>query len=68
MKRADWLVEVPSEITNDPIGKLEVFRLALYVGSMIPYQRKYALREEQAEYNTSAHVSDFSLDSEIPIL
>lgn len=38
MKRADWLVEVPSEITNDPIWKPEVFRLALYVSSMIPYQ------------------------------
>jgi len=31
---------------------------------MIPHQRKNALREEQAEYNTQP--SDFSLDSEVP--
>ena len=159
MTYADWLVEVPSEITNDPIWKLEVYRLALFAGDigwpdvhflakkllmlsvtdqlhrsidsisvnltegysrskgpdrarfveaslgsahesrewyyksryvlpaeiikhrmglttrivsmlvpMIPYQRKHALREEEPEYNTSVQGSDFSLDSEIPIL
>ena len=34
MKSADWLVEVPSEITNDPIWKLEVYRLALFTGDI----------------------------------
>ena len=34
MKYADWLVEVPSEITNDPIWKLEVYRLALFAGDI----------------------------------
>jgi hypothetical protein len=28
---AEWLGTVPSEITNDPIWKLEVYRLALFV-------------------------------------
>jgi len=31
MKYAEWLETVPSEITNDPIWKLEVYRLALFV-------------------------------------
>jgi four helix bundle protein len=30
MKYPEWLVEVPPEITNDPIWKLEVYRLALF--------------------------------------
>ncbi|MCK6583419.1 MAG: hypothetical protein L6Q49_10020 [Anaerolineales bacterium] len=34
MKYADWLVEVPSEITNDPIWKLEVYRLGLFAGDI----------------------------------
>ena len=31
MKYAEWLEAVPSEITNDPIWKLEVYRLALFI-------------------------------------
>ena len=31
MNYAEWLETVPSEITNDPIWKLEVYRLALFV-------------------------------------
>jgi four helix bundle protein len=31
MNYAEWLASVPSEITNDPIWKLEVYRLALFV-------------------------------------
>ena len=31
MNYAEWLSTVPSEITNDPIWKLEVYRLALFV-------------------------------------
>jgi len=34
MKYADWLETVPSEITNDPIWKLEVYRLALFIGDI----------------------------------
>jgi four helix bundle protein len=34
MKYADWLVEVPPEITNDPIWKLEVYRLGLFTGNI----------------------------------
>lgn len=34
MKYADWLVEVPPEITNDPIWKLEVYRLGLFAGDI----------------------------------
>lgn len=30
MNYAEWLARVPSEITNDPIWKLEVYRLALF--------------------------------------
>ena len=30
MKYAEWLETVPSEITNDPIWKLDVYRLALF--------------------------------------
>ena len=30
----DWLDTVPSEITNDPIWKLEVYRFALFVGDI----------------------------------
>jgi four helix bundle protein len=157
MNYSEWLSTVPSEITNDPIWKLEVYRLALFAGDigwhdvlalsqkpmmlriadqlhsslgsisanltegysrskgldrarffeislgsaresrdwyyksrhvlpaevtkhrmgltthivgmltpMIPHQRKFAIREEQVEYNTSPQPSTFSLDSEIP--
>lgn len=34
MKYAEWLGTVPSEITNDPIWKLEVYRLALFIGDI----------------------------------
>ena len=34
MKYADWLVDVPTEIINDPIWKLEVYRLALFAGDI----------------------------------
>ena len=30
MNYAEWLSTVPSEVTNDPIWKLEVYRLALF--------------------------------------
>ncbi|HXF84787.1 MAG TPA: four helix bundle protein [Anaerolineales bacterium] len=34
MKYSEWLMEVPPEITNDPIWKLEVYRLALFAGDI----------------------------------
>ena len=34
MKYVEWLETVPSEITNDPIWKLEVYRLALFAGDI----------------------------------
>lgn len=34
MKYAEWLIDVPSEITNDPIWKLEVYRLGLFAGDI----------------------------------
>ena len=34
---------------------------------MIPHQRKNAIREEQAEYNTILQPSIFFLDSEVPL-
>jgi hypothetical protein len=35
--------------------------------TMIPHQRKNAIREEQIEYNTLPQPSGFSLDSEAPM-
>jgi four helix bundle protein len=32
MKYDEWILSVPGEITNDPIWKLEVYRLALFAG------------------------------------
>lgn len=34
MNYAEWLSTVPSEITNDPIWKLEVYRLALFADAI----------------------------------
>ncbi len=34
MKYTEWMMSVPSEITNDPIWKLEVYRLALFAGDI----------------------------------
>ncbi len=34
MNYAEWLKTVPSEITNDPIWRLEVYRLALFAGDI----------------------------------
>jgi hypothetical protein len=34
MNYAEWLVNVPSEIINDPIWKLEVYRLGLFAGDI----------------------------------
>ena len=34
MNYAEWIMTVPAEITNDPIWKLEVYRLALFAGDI----------------------------------
>ncbi len=34
MNYIEWQKSVPSEITNDPIWKLEVYRLALFIGDI----------------------------------
>jgi len=34
MNYAEWLTTVPSELTNDPIWNLEVYRLALFAGDI----------------------------------
>ena len=34
MKYAEWLGSVPCEVANDPIWKLEVYRLALFAGDI----------------------------------
>ena|SRR5690349_17619944 len=34
MNYAEWIETVPAEITNDPIWKLEVYRLALFAGDI----------------------------------
>ena len=34
MTYTEWLETVPSEITNDPIWKLDVYRLALFAGDI----------------------------------
>jgi len=34
MKYDEWILSVPSEIANDPIWKLEVYRLALFAGDI----------------------------------
>ena len=34
MNYTEWLRTVPSELTNDPIWKLEVYRLALFAGDI----------------------------------
>lgn len=34
MNYAEWLETVPSEMTNDPIWKLDVYKLALFAGDL----------------------------------
>lgn len=34
MNDAEWIADVPPEITNDPIWKLEVYRLGLFAGDI----------------------------------
>ena len=52
MKYDEWLRSVPSEITNDPIWKLEVYRLALFAGD-IGWQDVLALSKNKLMYSVA---------------
>lgn len=52
MKYAEWLETVPSEITTDPIWKLEVYRLALYAGD-IGWEDVLGLSKERMMYSVA---------------
>ena len=62
----DWYYKsrhvLPPEAIKHRMGLTT--RIVSMLAPMIPYQRKHAIREEPAEYNTQP--SDFSLDMEIP--
>ena len=62
----DWYYKsrhvLPAEVIKHRMGLTT--RIISMLAPMIPHQRKHALREEQAEYNTNP--SNFSLDSEVP--
>lgn len=62
----DWYYKsrhvLPVEVLKHRMGLIT--RIISMLAPMIPHQRKHAIREEQAEYNTQP--SDFSLDSEVP--
>ena len=63
----DWYYKsrhvLPTEVIKHRMGLTT--RIISMLAPMITHQRKHALREEQAEYNTQP--SDFSLDSEVPM-
>ena len=62
----DWYYKsrnvLPAEVLKHRMGLTT--RIISMLAPMIPHQRKHALREDQAEYNTQ--LSDFSLDSDVP--
>jgi four helix bundle protein len=62
----DWYYKsrhvLPAEVIKHRMGLTT--RIISMLAPMIPHQRKHAIREEQAKYNTNP--SDFSLDSEVP--
>jgi len=62
----DWYYKsrhvLPSEVIKHRMGLTT--RIISMLAPMIPHQRKHAIREEQAEYNTQS--SGFSFDSEVP--
>lgn len=62
----DWYYKsrhvLPAEVLKHRLGLTT--KIISMLAPMIPHQRKHALREEQAEYNTNP--SNFSLDSEVP--
>ena len=52
MNYAEWLRTVPSEITNDPIWKLEVYRLALFIDD-IDWQDVLALSKNNLMWSVA---------------
>jgi four helix bundle protein len=52
MKYTEWLETVPSEITNDPIWKLEVYRLGLFAGD-IGWQDVLTLSKNKLMYSVA---------------
>ena len=45
MNYQDWLIAVPLEITDDPLWKMEVYRLSLFLGELAWYDvQKLALK------------------------
>lgn len=52
MKYAEWLEGVPLEITNDPIWKLEVYRLALFADD-IGWHDVLALSKEKLMWSVA---------------
>jgi len=52
MKYAEWLEKVPSEITADPIWKLEVYRLALFAND-IGWEDVLKLSKEKLMFSTA---------------
>ena len=52
MNYAEWLKTVPPEITNDPIWKLEVYRLALFAGD-IGWHDVLALSKNKLMYSVA---------------
>jgi four helix bundle protein len=62
----DWYYKsrhvLPVEVLKHRMGLTT--RIVSMLAPMIPHQRKHAIREDQAEYNTQP--SDFSIDSEVP--
>jgi len=61
MKYAEWMLTVPSEITNDPIWKMEVYRLALFAGD-IGWHDAQALTKEKLMWSVADQLHR-SLDS-----
>jgi four helix bundle protein len=58
MKYAEWIISVPNEITNDPIWKLEVYRLALFAGDIgwsdvVELSKNHLAREIAWQLNAS---------------
>ncbi|GAB4505558.1 MAG: four helix bundle protein [Anaerolineales bacterium] len=52
MKYAEWMLTVPSEIKNDPIWKLEVYRLALFADD-IGWHDVLALSKEKLMWSVA---------------
>ncbi|HET7143334.1 MAG TPA: four helix bundle protein [Anaerolineales bacterium] len=52
MNYVDWLKTVPPEITNDPIWKLEVYRLALFAGD-IGWHDVFALSKNKLMFSVA---------------